>query len=487
MKKNLLLVVSFSLVSFLVMGQKKSMLMSADKIEEFKNRVYLSTSDDPLALLKVKKLQSNEIEAQRLVSACPIHKNTLKSAEIPGAYVDTTHTYPWNAETQDWDTIPTTRIIKYYDDHHNLVHYIDYIWNSDTKSWQENIQFFYKYNEADQQINALQQSWRFDEINKYYWSNIGNATTEYDSLGLKAKYNYKYWNYELNDWDNSWEQSFSYDSLGNNISIIEIWWDPWANEWTPGLKTINQYDSNGHVTSNPIMAWNYDINDWMYAFKYSYEYNSLGNNTGMLLQTWNFDESLWENALLKTISYNGSNQIDNYLFQSWDPFLYEWYDTQRGIYKYDSQGNNICILGEDYDQNTNTWNSTWASYYEYNEQNKRISEASLYWNSGLASWTSGSKTKNAKIKKNVEYLNEKPLISELKVYPNPTADFINVQNKNAIEAIQIFNTTGNVILSYQYSGLSDIQVDISELKSGTYFLKVIGFDKSSYLKRFIKL
>jgi hypothetical protein len=304
-------------------------------------------------------------------------------------------------------------------------------------------------------------------------------------LGQQSKFVYQYWNYDSNNWDDIWQHEFKYDEIGNNILTLETWWD--GSEWTPGINFINKYDSLNHVILNLIKVWDNTSSIWTDAFQYIYGYDSLGNNNSLLLQTWNPDGDSWDNCQLETINYNSSNKVDNYLFQLWDPNLSIWYDSQRGYYKYDSIGNNICIVGEDYDQFSNTWITSWENLYDYNAQNKQISNSVLYYDAGPGNWYFGAKTKDMKIKNVVEpkHIAVATAIT-LEVFPNPVSDFVNIRNSADISGVQMFDILGHEVMVKNNIGLNSFQLDIANLKSGSYLMKITDSKGTSTTKRLVK-
>ena len=60
------------------------------------------------------------------------------------------------------------------------------------------------------------------------------------------------------------------------------------------------------------------------------------------------------------------------------------------------------------------------------------------------------------------------------VYPNPSTGIVNVasKNNNAIDAIQLTDLNGRVVKNINANGLSDTQINISDLTSGVYFLNI---------------
>ena len=74
---------------------------------------------------------------------------------------------------------------------------------------------------------------------------------------------------------------------------------------------------------------------------------------------------------------------------------------------------------------------------------------------------------------------------ELKVYPNPTDSYINLEiNTSSISKVSVFDMTGKLIETTKHSA-NQVRLDTNSLNSGNYFLKV-ETSKGSIFKRFIK-
>ena len=74
--------------------------------------------------------------------------------------------------------------------------------------------------------------------------------------------------------------------------------------------------------------------------------------------------------------------------------------------------------------------------------------------------------------------------NNIKLYPNPTKNFLTIEtvNQDAIDAISIYNTLGQEVLSINNPSS---KINIEKLKSGTYFIKVkIGTEEIN--SKFIK-
>ena len=112
-------------------------------------------------------------------------------------------------------------------------------------------------------------------------------------------------------------------------------------------------------------------------------------------------------------------------------------------------------------------------------------EDQLYWSTGTStpwgSWTfihgnPGFDVTNVNESKQIE--------SNLKIYPSPTSNYINLEGPNEVYSLQILNIQGQ--LFHELNNIDGHQnIDISFLPSGIYFIKV-NYNKVNQIIRFIK-
>ena len=79
------------------------------------------------------------------------------------------------------------------------------------------------------------------------------------------------------------------------------------------------------------------------------------------------------------------------------------------------------------------------------------------------------------------------LSSQLSVYPNPATNIINITNTNDIlvNNIEITDLNGRTVKSVNYNNVTETQVNISDLSSGVYMMKVSS-EKWTTVKRILK-
>lgn len=70
------------------------------------------------------------------------------------------------------------------------------------------------------------------------------------------------------------------------------------------------------------------------------------------------------------------------------------------------------------------------------------------------------------------------------MYPNPTKNILNISSKNQteIQSVEIYNIVGQVVVAIPNSTKA---IDVSSLKTGTYFIKV-NTEKGSTTTKLMK-
>lgn len=63
-------------------------------------------------------------------------------------------------------------------------------------------------------------------------------------------------------------------------------------------------------------------------------------------------------------------------------------------------------------------------------------------------------------------------LGELKIYPNPANHILNVSSQNDLKTLLLYSNQGQIIRTIEING-KEKQIDISDLKAGIYFLKII--------------
>lgn len=138
---------------------------------------------------------------------------------------------------------------------------------------------------------------------------------------------------------------------------------------------------------------------------------------------------------------------------------------------------NYLILGNFYDDaNTDTLTQTcgtcqnWYSYYLIDDV--CVSTDSLLCNGGVDALPC------------TVSIEENSLENQINIYPNPANDYININNNSFqnLLKITIYNTIGQILYTKQNITSNNLQIDISNYKSGLLFIKIESNNQSIIYK-----
>ena len=190
----------------------------------------------------------------------------------------------------------------------------------------------------------------------------------------------------------------------------------------------------------------------------------------------NWKEENWKH-LNKDNSWLITNQLEHLEYIDFDNNPYYRYfiaysnDPYPTLYYFDAKGDKICI---------------------FNYTNSLISKTTK-----IASFTTdydngiyiiqGTKVLRLEIEKEMGCVktaiqNPQYDFYNVTISPNPAYDFLNIDSENEIYLLKLYNVNGQELFqTYDYS-----LVDISNLESGVYIIKIIFKDKLSRYMRFVK-
>ena len=77
---------------------------------------------------------------------------------------------------------------------------------------------------------------------------------------------------------------------------------------------------------------------------------------------------------------------------------------------------------------------------------------------------------------------------DVEIFPNPVSDKVNIQmgNDHALSKVSIYNHEGQRFVNVFFDSVSDCLIDISDLTSGLYFIKIETMDNQIGMFKFIK-
>lgn len=322
---------------------------------------------------------------------------------------------------------------------------------------------------------------------------------------------------------------YHYDSGGLLLSIITTQPDKTGMNWKNQTRVEKRY-TGAFLTQEIKYSWNNDLKTWTpdsrtdyffsgdmllesyteqvyeqdsslsFTARYSYTYNENEVHT-LVKQSWNNNTQQWVNQQKNTYSYLETN-ISSILIQTWSQSLNNWLDFEQSTYSY-SQQKLDEILNERYDQSGFVWNLYSRLVFTYNSANGKVETETLSFRD-TDKWNNYSKKEymyeNDIIKTIINHLYYSWLqdwreISEVEYYysnhevfgyedtkfsvsfiqnPLEAGSLIALHHldSNQLYKIDLISITGVHINLGTYSN-NDYVIIPSELKSGTYILRII--------------
>ena len=72
------------------------------------------------------------------------------------------------------------------------------------------------------------------------------------------------------------------------------------------------------------------------------------------------------------------------------------------------------------------------------------------------------------------------------IYPNPTSNSVNIVSPKEMKQLQLISITGKILKNISQNGQTNTKIDLSNLSSGIYFVKIIFNDNSIVTKKITK-
>jgi hypothetical protein len=220
----------------------------------------------------------------------------------------------------------------------------------------------------------------------------------------------------------------TYDSFGNKTEIIKSIWDVSSENWKFFSKLINNYNSNNIATLLSSYSWNESTNDWVGYSKYEYKYDENGNLINSSNYSWDTVRNDWKGKSKRENLYDNAFTIDNLILPAWPSTVNMF---------------NKPIKFVDY-----SWNPNSNNWIEFQLQ-------TMYYSDVVISKVSD------------------PVLSNVKVFPNPATDKIYIDNLDDFREYSILNIQGMTVKSGILNDYSNT-ISILEFTPGLYFVHLKG-------------
>jgi hypothetical protein len=339
-----------------------------------------------------------------------------------------------------------------YDDYGNILFFEYFDWNVSANNWVISIKdrYEYEYGEGRTVLSSIYYQWDTD---KNAWSFISKLTNSYDNNENPiSSFSYK-WDDINNIWIEDTKEEFFYDFIGNLTSSIQYSWSILDNDWVKQTKKEQSYDDMNNLTISEIFTWNTDGQRWVTYIRNEYSYNA----NGKLTLAVNIDSTHICECTAKYELFYDNNALSYEIIYKWDYEYNNW--VKEGKNEYESLNNGSITLKK---------YSIWDA--EINNWQKKLERYCYY--------SPFDSTKVFTINNKVLSVEEGMLI--IKLYPNPTKDFIKFDWRHFDNAL-VFNLNGEILIETNKQ-----TIDLRNLKAGTYIVKLLGNYNSVLTYRVIK-
>lgn len=389
------------------------------------------------------------------------------------------------------DTIGGTQIVVYkelynYDTYGNNTSYISYDFDGSSLIYDSKDSLVYDINH------------RLISLTHSNWSNMANQWT--DEYRYNITYTSNTIEYIHQDWSGTWDNNTKISKTMNSSNQItqeiQYVWDTTSSSWTKNNKSVYFYNTNNNKIDS-ILVYNWS-SMWDNSMKEVYTYDSNLNNTKIITYQW--VASQWR-FFEKTDSKFDSNNMITSSSTSHYTTNNVWEYTDSTFYS--NQGNDIDYY-EYFDWNGSAWDSSYKEDYTHNTSYSftdlllpfhfQDDETTQYFTHMLTKvvayeYNTGGWEEDVTIDLYYSGITISsialPKQESIKIYPNPTNDFINIANpSNTILNMYIFDISGKKVM--QESIKTNKRVDISKLKGGVYLIQLMDETETIYSKKLIK-
>lgn len=330
-----------------------------------------------------------------------------------------------------------------------------------------------------------------------YNQNTYKIVYEYNSNQLLQIKTSLLWNGTTSQYENDARDLYAYYPSGKIKSQIHQYIV--SGVWKNSSRTDYTYTSNNFTET--MVSFNINSsNEFIPYYKDSFVYSSTGKEIFNFRFIWDDFSNIWIKQSKTTKTYNANDSILSILHESWDGII--WNPMARVTFTYNTQGNLIEYLEEYYI--SSTWYEVFKVTWQYNSTNKVTEQifyvgpplepnlketftydtydnltckTKFYWNSGTGLWDPNEKTVYYWSDWDANAISEN-LDAEILVSPNPVQNECLIQSHVPISKIDVYNSLGQVMMSFVTQNALNYTIDMSKLQSGNYFLSLTPEDQS---------
>ncbi len=332
----------------------------------------------------------------------------------------------------------------FHDSVGNLIFYTNLDWNETTNSWVNQYRTTVNYTN-NYETNRITENF-FQQTNT--WQNLSRAERIMND-SLVSEIHHTFW--DINQWKNFSKSVFTYDSL-NRVNGYKKYYSN-SNQWLLSENYTFQHDSLNRLK----LMYYYSVDDFP-QFVQDYSYDSIGN---LILLTRNY---FFSNVLVEKKYFYDYN-VDTSILAVPEVVITE--ESTKYFPSYDIQ----FFIGFP------NFNS--PMFYQYKNNSKIDSCIIVRYENGLET----ERNLFLYFYSQRDLGLNSPQENRPNIFPNPTTNFINIEESSKFESFELIDIKGELILKDK---LNSSQIDISSLQNGIYFLNLINENKQISRSKIIK-
>lgn len=350
-------------------------------------------------------------------------------------------------------------------------------WNASSLAWENSTRQIFTHDAAGHRNSKTFQFWNAASAN---WTNYERSLFAFDLSGNMTSNLYQTWDVSTSNWVNIFNDSMSYSSTNKLVSSITQLW--LSGNWENNKKVFYLYDVADNVTESQEQGWDASSSAWYNVKKYEYTHDGRGNILTFINQNWNSGLSKWDTFNRREYSFDSKNNLLSNTWSFWDASKNSFENSSLESYTYDAYDNLLTETAAIWDNIALDWENTEKVTRAYNSFNQKTLEQNEFWDPIAKLWM----LRNGNQKFNYYYesytnsiAENKSITNELKLFPVPSADVLNVQLKSGTKETltgQIIATNGRLIRQWTINSNKEFKgiIPINDLPPGQYVIQFLG-------------
>jgi len=376
---------------------------------------------------------------------------------------DSIHIFSWSNADTNWSH--NTRELYTFDyEGTKETNLLRLIANGGSGNWVNFYQFNKNYNTLNNITESIQQNWSSGD-----WSNSARDTYSYNAQNNETVYLHAI---RVNgNWRSQTRETKTYTGNNPETKTIE---ESDGSSLVPEDRYLYEYEiASDRLTEEIKQIYFEDVDFWLNVEKKEYSYTSFGalqkvEEFGFNGSQNDFNENGTEQTLY---TYNVLEQLTEQTRQLRISGAYR--NFERFVYTY-TLGNQTELIIQEWVTADNAWINKFRQLRTFDADDNETELIYQTWNSDIDNWRNLTRTVSfwsAAAPFDATTLSISSINGNsysVVVYPNPTANYININASKPVQSVTLFNLQGTQILKTK----GETKIGIGHLAVGVYLIKI---------------